>query len=207
MHLVFVHGWGFTPEIWSPVLSRLDYSIRTTCVDLGFFKQSSAATELPDNAIFIGHSLGVMWAIKNMPQKIKGLVSICGFYRFTPFIEERTLRVMKQRVQRNCERQLADFQAQCNAVNFSTRSMPVSEKLYEGLEWLEEWNLEPEYLDLACPKLILAAKDDLIVPEKMTEQLWANEIINWTDTGGHALPHTKPDWIVEKLNEYLHDTR
>ncbi len=206
MHIILVHGWGYGPDIWSPLLSKLDYSIKTTCVDLGFFHQEGNAEALPENAYYIGHSLGVLWILKNAPSSVKGFISIAGFNRFAPFIDARTIKTMQIGVKRNTVRQLQAFWNQCNTPDYNLPNTPDETVLTKGLEWLADWNAEDRYKQLTCNKLFLAAKDDLIVPKDMTEQNWPNEHIEWTDTGGHALPLTRPDWIYNHINRFLDAT-
>lgn len=82
MHFVLVHGWGFNASIWTPLIAQLG-DAETTAVDLGFVGSGGNAgvPDWPEDAIAVGHSLGVLWLLKNGGGRFAGLVSIQGFDR------------------------------------------------------------------------------------------------------------------------------
>lgn len=203
MHIILVHGWGYGPDIWSPLLKKLDYSIKTSCVDLGFFNQEGNTEALPEDAYYIGHSLGALWLLKNVPLNMKGFISIAGFNRFAPHVDARTIRTMQIGIKRNAPKQLQSFWAQCNTPDYTPKNLHNEIMLAKGLDWLAHWDSEDRYKQLTCRRLFLAAKDDLIVPKDMTEQNWPDDTIQWTDTGGHALPLTRADWVYEQIHRFL----
>lgn len=64
MHFVLVHGWGFNASLWDPLIARL-CDATVTRVDLGFV--AGGPCDMPDwpqDAIAVGHSLGVLWLLK-----------------------------------------------------------------------------------------------------------------------------------------------
>ncbi len=208
MHLVFIHGWGFGPDIWSPVLERLDYKIKTTCVDLGFFQPQNLLDDLPRNAVLAGHSLGFLWIlIHGLKFNPKAVISISGFDRFAPHINPRIIQAMKRGIQRNVDRQLLNFWENCSFPDYTPSAAPDCDRLIEGLDWLEKLDAKKELAELDCPKLVLAAHDDKIVPEQMSRDIWTGQHIFWSSTGGHMLPVTQPDWTSRIITEFIHELR
>lgn len=203
LHIVLVHGWGYSPDIWSPLLQKLDYSIKTTCVDLGFFQMEDNTENLPSAAIYIAHSLGLSWVLKNAPLNMQGLISIAGFNRFVPYVDQKVIRTMKLGIRKDSITQLQSFWSQCNTPDYDVNKTPDEQRLLQGLDWLMEWNTEEAYQKLECPKLFLAAKDDQIVSPQMTEQNWPDEKVIWSDKGGHSLPITQPDWVLQQISRFL----
>lgn len=208
MHLVFIHGWGFGPDIWAPVLERLDYRMKTTCVDLGFFQPANLLDDIPPRSVIAGHSLGFLWLLKHgLKFSPDAVISISGFDRFTPHVDPRIVRAMKKGVERNVDRQLQSFWDNCGVADYKPASQPDNKRLIEGLDWLETLDGREELAGLDCPKLVLAARGDKIVPEPMSRDIWTGQDILWSETGGHMLPVTRPDWTAQKITEFIDELR
>ncbi len=203
MKLIFIHGWGFDPSIWGKVLDRLDYKLNVKCIDLGFFHDEKLLDDLTDNAIFIGHSLGVLWTLKHRVRLIKALISICGFDQFVPYVEKRQIRAMQIGAKRDAEAQLKKFWLTCGLPEYQMRKLPDDDKLVSGLDWLADWNCKASLKQLNLPKLILASEDDKIVSKDMSAKIWCDEKIVWSPHGGHALPLTRPEWIAKNITEFV----
>lgn len=77
--LVLLHGWGMNSAVWEPIIDQLDQHFTVTCVDLpghGFSTLSDTAVSglddwanaianvVPDNAIWLGWSLGGLLALQ-----------------------------------------------------------------------------------------------------------------------------------------------
>ena len=63
MHFVLVHGWGFHTGIWAEIVERLP-GAEITLIDLGFVTGGPAsARDWPEDAVAVGHSLGVLWLL------------------------------------------------------------------------------------------------------------------------------------------------
>ena len=57
---------------------------------------------------------------------------------------------------------------------------------------------------LACPTLALAARDDAVVPQAMSEAIWGSDTIRWSETGGHVLPLKRPQWCARHVFDFAH---
>lgn len=231
MHLLFVHGWGLGPDSWYPVIENLDCHADVSCLDFGFFgsepktvmhnvsvgdravKIFSAYNTFPDmqakKTVVVGHSLGVLWLLKRVPSDIKGLISLCGFNRFVPHINPKTLTTMENRLRRNPARQLQQFWITCGLEDYNKAAPANVEALQRGLHWLKNWEACAEAKALTCNFLCLAARNDHIVSTQMNQDL-ANDLaydktIHWHLTGGHALPLTAPKWVAEHISTFMND--
>ncbi len=70
------------------------------------------------------------------------------------------------------------------------------------------WDARAKRGALTCPVLALAARDDAIVPEAMTEAIWQEESgapsVIWSEDGGHALPLRRPEWCARHILDFAH---
>ena len=66
-----------------------------------------------------------------------------------------------------------------------------------------EWDESGARAELACPMLALAARDDEVVPQAMSEGIWSDNI-RWSDTGGHVLPLKLPEWCANHVLDFAH---
>ena len=78
------------------------------------------------------------------------------------------------------------------------------ERLDEGLGWLMDWDESKARAELACPTLALAARDDEVVPQAMSEAIWGSDTIRWSETGGHVLPLKHPEWCANHVLDFAH---
>ena len=82
--LVFVHGWGFHNGLWRNVAERLP-DFRACHIELGFLRGGPMGdSELVRNAIYIGHSFGLMWLLKHAPHPFRGSLAWPGSTVFSP---------------------------------------------------------------------------------------------------------------------------
>ena len=92
-HLVMLHGWGTTSEIWQPWLEKLSENFSITCIDLPGLGLSVAADEemaldnvlselellIPAQSILLGWSLGGLLSIllaQKLQHKISALITV-----------------------------------------------------------------------------------------------------------------------------------
>jgi pimeloyl-[acyl-carrier protein] methyl ester esterase len=203
MHFVLVHGWGFNASIWEPFTARLGEN-EVTLLDLGFVDgdQNPGPQGWPDEAIAIGHSLGVLWLLKHGGGRFRGLVSIQGFDRYCPHAPKSRVVALKRGIERDPAETMKAFWQSCGVPSFAPASAINVERLREGLDWLIQWNAEDAKKSLGCPLLSLATRDDVIVPPAMTETIWGKENVVWLPEGGHALPCKFPKWCATHVIEF-----
>ncbi len=207
--LVLVHGWGFHAGLWSEMLPLLGQR-EVRLVDLGFISGGPAsAKDWPDGAIGVGHSLGLMWLLHHASEgrRFRGLVSIQGFDRFCPHVPEARVLGMRRGLARDPATMLAAFWRGCGTTPFAPPEALNRERLDEGLGWLLDWDERAKHASLDCPILALAARDDAIVPPPMSASVFGSDKIAWSETGGHVLPLSRPEWCAKHVLDFAHDLK
>ncbi|NDU92342.1 MAG: alpha/beta hydrolase [Ferrovum sp.] len=198
--LVFVHGWGMGPELWSPIISRLP-GVTPRLADLGF--RGSPAKPVVSNPLVIAHSLGVMWAIRHLPLPWAGLVSISGFTRFTcsdhfPGVAPLLLEQMKSRLRGDMNGVLDRFLRLCGMTHPIIQGFD-QDMLSQGLEWLLEWDTRAQFSRTDCPVLAICGASDPIVTEPHSRACFSSKAFVVVKEGGHLMPLTHVDWLVSRI--------
>lgn len=201
MDITFIHGWGFDRNVW---LRVSDHFADHAChfVDLGFTGKPPA-TSFPSSSVVVGHSLGVMWALRHAPSTIRGVISIAGFDCFHRHVLLRDIRAMERGLESDPEKQMRNFYAACGYLPFFNINTMDLGRLRQGLGWLKEWDEREMLRNLPCPIMALGAEDDLIVPPEMTRDIWGRDDLRMIDKGGHILPVTKAEWCAAQVREFI----
>jgi pimeloyl-[acyl-carrier protein] methyl ester esterase len=170
-------------------------------VDLGFTGSSGnkeAFQARPVRGLYITHSLGTLWALKHCAGEMNALAAINGFACFEPFAPKASLRAMKKQLTRDLVALMADFYAQAGVTGpvASVGAAFHSERLMEGLDWLEREDARANLRNVSCPVLSLAGAQDRILPESAMRREWAGFPLHMHEEGGHALPQTHPGWCA-----------
>ena len=163
-NLVFIHGWSMGPEIWSPITQRLNgHAIQRA--DMGF--RGTPAKPEADAPLVVAHSLGLMWALVNLPRPWAGAIVINGFTRFSrtdgfPGVEPRLLARMRSRLDADPAGVVGEFLTRCGVTEPNLQNLDTA-RLGEGLDWLAQWDQRQAFAALNCPLLALAGRADPIV--------------------------------------------
>ncbi len=202
MHVVLVHGWGFHAGLWADVVPHLG-GAEITLVDLGFVAGGPRGSESwPEDAVAVGHSLGLLWLLKEGHGRFKGLVSVQGFDRFAPHVPESRLAALKRGLARDPGATMGAFWRSCGAPGYALPQALNVPRLDEGLDWLMHWDAREAKQALRCPVLALATRDDAIVSPAMTEAVWQGTKLEWSPDGGHVLPLRHPRWCARHVLEF-----
>ncbi|MFD0987683.1 alpha/beta fold hydrolase [Methyloligella solikamskensis] len=201
MHFVLVHGWGFHPGIFDALAERLEGDV--TRVDLGFVSGGpdealGPSDTWPEEAIAIGHSLGVLWLLHERPDSFRALVSLQGFDAFASHIGRAKVAGMRKALKRDPYGLMRMFWKSCGAEPFVAEDALNVDRLGEGLDWLMEWDASAAREAMKAPILPLASRDDPIVPEAMSAAIWRDPV-EWADLSGHLLPARHPEWCAERI--------
>ncbi|MGE5259899.1 MAG: alpha/beta fold hydrolase [Actinomycetota bacterium] len=201
MRFVLVHGWGFHAGIFADLIPYLD-GAEVTLVDLGFVAGGPKGEgEWPEDAVAVGHSLGLLWLLERGGGRFRALVSVQGFDCFCCHVAPSRLAALKRGLERDPGGTLQAFWRSCGASGFALPDALNVARLDEGLDWLMTWDARKARETLSCPVLALASRDDVIVPPSMSEAIWGEEII-WSPDGGHVLPLKRPEWCVRHVLEF-----
>ncbi|QQS57956.1 MAG: hypothetical protein IPN28_03830 [Alphaproteobacteria bacterium] len=209
-HFVFVHGWGNGPDFWDKTAAYF-WDIPKTFIDLGFIKGSfdglsdRSALSTGAKKVYVTHSLGTLWALKNRHMEMSALIAINGFYNFRVFSEEEALLSMKQRLTKDPIPQMGVFWRRCGI--HPENSLLDLERLQEGMNWLIHDNATKEIRNLGLPVLSLTAKDDPVLPIKIMRQHWSGYPLQIRELGGHSLPWSEPRWCSTKIMDFIDGLR
>lgn len=211
MTFVLVHGWGFGPDIWDPLAAHLgDAQIHR--VDLGFLRgqddagqdssgQGNEMAKWPDDAIAIGHSLGVLWLLHQKPHRFRVLVSLQGFDRFAGHIAPSRIALMRRGLERDPYGLMQSFWQSCGVQEVPPAEALNVPRLAEGLDWLAKWDESGEKRALGRPILALASPDDPIVPQPMSEAIWGEALL-MSEPAVHLLPLRHPAWCAREIARF-----
>ena len=207
MHFVLVHGWGFNGGIWRELRTKLALNARVHALNLGFVRGGPEDPGTwPNGGIAVGHSLGVLWLLHNKKSyNFRALVSIQGFDRFWPHIPLPRVERMRRELAADPPATMSRFWRSCGTVPFAPPEHLDVARLDEGLGWLMDWDETATKANLDCPVLALASRDDAIVPPAMSSAIWGEEMIVWSEGGGHVLPLSRPEWCAQHVLDFAHD--
>jgi len=202
--ILAVHGWGFDASFWTPMLQRLpDFKVER--VDMGF--RGEPVVPKVARPLIVAHSMGLAWALANIPRPWSGVLAINAFSRFT-----RSATFVEGVPPRMLERMLARFTAAPAEVTseFLTRcgidtpevSTIRPEPLRKSLIWLTGCDERTAMKMLNCPIQALAGTQDPIVSQAMSIASFPPECLVLADGGGHLLPLTHPDWTASQLRAF-----
>ncbi|GFE92416.1 alpha/beta fold hydrolase [Acetobacter persici] len=214
--LLFVHGWGFGPDVWNPVLKALGQP--EVCLpDLGYFgasqheaqRQVEALRSGPRPVLAVGHSLGFLWLLArgNWPEGSR-FVGINAFGRFaageefSQGISPRVLTRMQAGLMQNPAQVVMDFRIRCGAEPASSE-MVCQKTLLEGLTDLRTLDMRPALSRLAgvpgAVSILAGGQDHIVSPDMTRASLPPDLPISWQAEGGHMLPQTHPDICAEAI--------
>lgn len=207
--LRFVHGWGFDASLWDGVRAALG-AVPASVVDLGYFGDPVEPVQDSVPFIAVGHSLGILHLLADLPANCAGLVAINGFDRFAgdaqdaTAVPRRVVDRMITRLQQQPKHVLADFRQRCG----SDAPLPgpiCLQSLLSGLERLRDADERAAARRLQCPVLILHGADDAILPPPMRAAVFsgcADVERHELPEHGHLLPLTAASWCAGHIRAF-----
>jgi pimeloyl-[acyl-carrier protein] methyl ester esterase len=193
--VLFVHGWGLTPDLWDEVASRIDAPSER--LDLGHFGAPRLGALPLAPFISVGHSFGCLWLLRHWPEGCAGLVSINGFGRFAAGAEfpqgapRRPLDRMITRFAEDPDGVAAAFLDRCAAPR-PARAIQ-RQRAEEGLVALRDWDERATCATLGVPIAALCGGVDPIVPPSLSSASLPGARLTVLEDQGHLLPLTAPD--------------
>lgn len=207
--LLFVHGWAFDASVWTPLRAELgDWP--HAVADAGYFGAAQSPVAGTGPVIAIGHSMGVLRLLRDLPPNCVGLVSINGFPRFGAApdfdagVPRRMLDRMLKRLSTDPTAVLQDFRERCG--DASAFGEPHLEPLARDLQALRDEDQRHALAALPVPLLILAGLDDPIVPAAMTQAAFGGRLGDERhdlEHGGHLLPVSAAPWCARHIAGFI----
>lgn len=216
--LVFLHGWGFGPEIWSPWADAFPKR-PVALLDAGYFGPAQMTLPAnPDGWVGVGHSLGFV-RLLSMDVRWRGLIGLGAFMRFCPVPERNSgtpaevLDAMLAHLDTAPADVLTRFLRRCG-LKGRPSDLPDSvglARLREDLLVLRGLDLgpTPKLMASSPPVLLLHAADDRIAPVELAREahgLLPGSRLHVFQSGAHALPVTRPDECLALAEEFLRAT-
>jgi pimeloyl-[acyl-carrier protein] methyl ester esterase len=164
--MAWIHGWGFTPEVWGDLQHQLP--------DYKHIFIEDAATYVPTEVqIVVGWSLGAMQAIElaaAYPNAIYGVIVLAGTLQFCR--DNRNLGWPKRIVQRmmdaldvDANEVVMQFRRQIDCPDsWMTLPIPDVSELRNGLVYLRDSNMQESFQMLKRPILWIHGEMDEICP-------------------------------------------
>ena len=210
INIHFVHGWAFDHTFWMPLqgeMKKNNFLFNYYFYDQGFFgkKKTPNSKIFQGKNIFIVHSFGFNWLIKNNNLKADLIIN---FFGSPLFIDQDKKNATQKRI---FQKMLLEFQ---------TRPKYVLEKFYMncGMEKsfdFDELNLNKlilalkvlyvENLILKTRKLenkifSIFSKDDKILKYRKFDNYFLNpnhKTFKVLDSASHAMPYINPGYCFE----------
>ena len=206
---VFAHGWAMTPDFFTPLAAQLAQRFPDApChfLNLVYFSApSSLPTKLDPQIhwIGIGHSYGwvrLLRESRRLPINWHCLISIAGFTRFA--VDPALPQALLARLQTKPAATLRQFYRLCGLPDAHYPSAtPHTERLEHDLRDLMTCD---EQQALAAQRfIVLASRNDAVVPPELTQHCFANAEIYWHEQAGHALGLVAMDWCAERILQKL----
>lgn len=199
--LVLLHGWGWSNLIWKPLISLISSRYTLYAIDLPGFGKSpmlpmdyslenisqSILDKVPDNAIWLGWSLGGLiawWIAIHFPARVKRLITVASSPRFLqdgdwPGMSPDVLEKFCHSLHENQEKTLQHFLHLQLRGSSSTLASEVENlltpahpgALKAGLELLKETDLRHDLNKITCPTTHIFGEIDTIVPASIANAL------------------------------------
>jgi pimeloyl-[acyl-carrier protein] methyl ester esterase len=226
--LVLVHGWGFGPGVWQPLLASLAEHCQVRAVALpGYGEAPFDPAQLPDQAIVCGWSLGaqlvLQWA-RQWPGKVGRLVLVGATPRFLtgpdwPAAQPPALlESFATALGTDPRGALRRFAALLNQGDERARgvtrqltalldsALPEASALQAGLAQLRDTDLRPALGEIRQPSLVLHGEHDPLMPlaagRWLADHLPAGQLAV-VPGAAHAPFLSQPEHFVDRLLEFI----
>ncbi len=238
-NLVMLHGWAMHSGIWRSVIDQLQARHHLWCVDLpghGLARQQpwpelplelidQLHRQLPGNSIWMGWSLGGLFALQAARQKLcKGLILVASnpcfvqqphwphampasvFQQFADDLSAGFERALKRFLalevhgSESAREQLQELQQ----IAFS-RGIPALPALTGGLQLLQQADFSQVLPQLPMPALIIGGRRDRLVPWEglqQTAERLPNATLKRIPGAGHAPFIGDPDTFSQSVVEF-----
>lgn len=202
--LIFCHGWGFSHEFWNNLKESFrDYP----CIfwDLGYYGKRSCTLPKSGEWIGVGHSLGFVKLLQS-GFSFKKIIAIQGFVNFLGF-NQKINHARKKKL----EKMINDFESNPLQVLENFFTLCGTKQNYKEFDKLRLKNdlldlkssFEHLLLNKSC--LVLASKEDPIVPLPLLKDNFFDYPIAFNDHGKHALGFLESEWCAGQIKKVINE--
>ncbi|MBV1881972.1 MAG: pimeloyl-ACP methyl ester esterase BioH [Pseudomonadales bacterium] len=241
-NLVLLHGWGLHSGLWDGVMPELLQQFNVTVIDLpgmgrsplpqGEYDLESLSCQVlrvaPDNAIWLGWSLGGLVALKiatDYPGRVAGLVNVASLPAYckadgwpdamSPQLLDGFVEMMAEDWEGALIRFLAfqckdsetygDDVSQLQEALFF-HGQPAQKALRQGLKVLRDTDLRLALQSLSIPSLYLLGQNDNIISSEMAASVAAlndNCSVGIVTGASHAPFLSHPKKCLAALDDFV----
>ncbi len=210
---VFCHGFALDARYWQPLRVHC-HPHQVVCLELGYW-QSPVELNQSDlqgqRVVGVGHSLGFLKLLQS-GLRFDYLIGLNAFRHFLGF--DAVLARRRKRELAQLTRQLVCSPQQALPLFYQRSGLPAPEIAWSNLH-LPRLLADLEALAQAVvqlpniPQLILAAKDDRVVPPEL---VWDNfgtceqVTLEWLPFGQHGLGFWESEVVYQRLMSFIHAT-
>lgn len=225
--LVLFHGWGFDGHVFSPIINSLT-KYQLYIVDLpgfGLTKYMSwdefkinLLKHLPEKFSLLGWSLGGLVATRlciEAQSRVENLINVTSspkfikelgwvgidkvvFEKFYLNFQNNPIKTRTNFI--NTELGISDASLDIGPTNDMTLGLKL------GLDWLLEWDLRNDLIDISIPTLYMFGRLDAIIPRRLMLKM-QHEFphLNYFmfDKAAHAPFLTHTNEFINSLNEFI----
>ena len=210
----FIHGWGFDKTFWNSVkkkIESLDVCENSESLDLKFFSKTEQSKLFfkSDNNIFIVHSYGLNWFLKNdIPCRL--LFNFFGApdfvnYQKKPNLTYKKIAYMHKQLLENPVKVLKNFYKTCN-VEYSFHEVINIETLRNALIELQRENFSSKFNSLNFPiHTFYSTNDKVLNINQESIDFLDNDKhdISFLNEYDHGFPKTDPEICFELIYKVL----
>ena len=210
----FIHGWGFDKTFWNSVKKKvesLDICENSESLDLKFFSKTKQIKLFfkGDNNIFIVHSYGLNWFLKNdIPCRL--LFNFFGApdfvnYQKKPNLTYKKIAYMHKQLLENPVKVLKNFYKTCN-VEYSFHEVINIETLRNALIELQRENFSSKFNTLNFPIHTFYSTNDKVL--NINEESIGfldndNHDVSFLNEYDHGFPKTNPEICFKLIYKVL----
>ena len=213
LNFYFIHGWGFDRTFWEPVRKKIaleTFCASTFCLDLNFFsKNHELDSRFKKKSIFIVHSYGFQWFLKN---KISCDVLINFFgvpdfvnFQKSPNLIKKKITKMYKLINKDPNKVLKDFHKTCN-LEFKEKKIFNIKNLSNALDELNYQNYQDIAKSLNFRIFSIFSSADRVLrinKESLSFLKNKNHDIKILKDLDHGFPNSKPDHCCDLIKEIL----
>lgn len=215
IEVYFLHGWGFDSAIWNDWLFCVNQNVITYVFDRGYFKNKKQNFELNFSArskIVIAHSFGLHYLSAKDFSQINTLILISSFcyfheYAANPKLSYKQIDLMKQKLVNDPAGVLCNFYSRCGLKEYSVNPPLINTQLlYDDLIELNRHQVDRASVK-SIPNVILlhGVQDNIVIKDHSNglHDVLLNSSVFISESEGHALPLTNPDWCINMIESGL----